>query len=296
MERRSRLAQLVRCVRWEDVILLQGAPVLGVVFSISSMTAITASLPAPFLVFVLGSVLLMIHVFTLNDWAEYTSGVHHSNASMMELEGRSITPRLLLIFSLALLVASLFLFFTLSARCGLIAAAIAVLGFCYSHPSINAKSIPVLSTLLHLAGGVIHFLLGYSLFSEIDFRGVLIGLFFGLTFAAGHPIQEARDFDEDRQAGAKTNAIVFGRKASFIAGLIMFSAQYFCLFMLGWTEYLPRFLIFVSMVSFPIHLGWWFLALRDGLTSQGIVKFQARYRTLYVLIGLVTLFFLFIAT
>ena len=44
---------------------------------------------------------------------------------------------------------------------------------------------PILNSAAHLAGGALHFLLGYSLGHTIDRRGLATAAFFGLTFAAG---------------------------------------------------------------------------------------------------------------
>jgi 4-hydroxybenzoate polyprenyltransferase len=148
---------------------------------------------------------------------------------------------------------------------------------------------PIVSTLLHFIGGLLHFLLGYALFSAIDRSGVLIGLFFGLSFAAGHPIQEMRDLDEDRRLGARTNAIVFGSRTSLFAGVILFTLQYLYLFLLAWSGLIPRFLAVLPIVFYPIHVFWLMLTLRSGLTSENITRFQNRYRVLYALIGLAML-------
>ena len=249
--------------------------------------------PGTGLIFGVGSLLLMIHVFTFNDWADFTRGVHHSNSAMLQLESRNISPRLLLMFSLISLFVSLGFFSSLSLWCGLISAGIAGLDVCYSHPAINLKSVPVVSTLVHFTGGLVYFLLGYSLFTAVDPGGVLIGLFFGLTLAAGHPIQEARDFDEDRRVEAKTNAIVFGRNASFLAGLVFFTGQYACLFAVAWANLIPRFLAVLPVICWPVHVWWWLGTFRSGLTPQNISRFQLRYRILYVAMGLAILLSLF---
>lgn len=283
MSRAFSLLHLFRSVRWADVLVLQGAPILGVVFSVEQMTAakLTMSLP-----FGAASVLLTIHVLTLNDWADFTRGIHHSNRAMLELESRNISPRMLLVFSGSILVASLLLFLLISRNCFLFAVVVALLGIFYSHPSLNGKSMPIVSTLLHFIGGLLHFLLGYVLFSLIDSRGLLIGTFFGLTFAAGHPVQEARDVFEDRRAGARTNAIVFGARQNFFAGMILFTLQYLYLFWLAWRGLIPPLLTALPILFYPIHIWWALATLRGGLTQKGIIQFQTRYRILYALIGL----------
>jgi len=265
-------------------------PVLGLAFSIGPITAgkLTVSI-----FFGIASFLLLTHVLTLNDWADFTRDIHHSNRAMLELEKSNIAPRVLLGFSFLALVASVLLFLFLPARCLLLAVATASLGIFYSHPSLNAKSMAIVSTLLHLVGGLLYFLLGYVLFSTSDHRGVLIGLFFGLTFAAGHPVQEVRDFHEDRHVGARTNAVVFGQRPTFFAGLILFTVQYIYLFWLAWSGLIPRFLAALPIAFYPIHIGWAVLTLRYGFTAESISRFEDRYRVLYAVIGLAMLLSIF---
>ena len=76
---------------------------------------------------------------------------------------------------------------------------------------MSAKRIPLLSSLPHLLGGLLHFLLGYSLFEPIDGRGVLIALFFALTFTAGHLNQEVRDHEGDQVNGLRRMQSSSGR-------------------------------------------------------------------------------------
>lgn len=277
-------------MRWVDVLVLQGAPTLGVVFSIDAITA-TQLLAAA--IFGAGSFLLVTHIFTFNDWADSVQAGSGSGPMRSPAEHPNIRPQQLLLLSLSTLVASLLLFLFLSPRLFFLAAAIAALGIFYSHPLLSAKSMPIVSTLLHLVGGLLHFLLGYALFSAIDLRGILIGLFFGLTFAAGHPVQEARDLVEDRHVGAKTNAVVFGQLPSFVASLILFTAQYLYLFWLAWSGLVPRFLTAFPIILYPVQIWWAVLALRSGLTSENITRFQNRYRILYAIIGLAMLLSIF---
>jgi len=290
MFRGSQLGSLFRCIRWGDVIILEGVPILGVLFARGSI-AMAQLVIVPFFAF--ACFLLLAHVFTLNDWADFTRGVHHSNLAMLQLESRNVRPRQLFIFSFLILAVSGVIFLFLSERSLLFAIAVAALGIFYSHPSLNAKSMPVISTVLHFVGGTLHFLLGYGLFSPIDRRGVMIGLFFGLTFAAGHPVQEARDMMQDRQAGATTNAMVFGQLPSFFASLILFTMQYVYLFWLAWSGLVPLFLAPCSLVAYPIHIWWAMKTLRRGLTAESITQFETRYRVLYAIIGLLMLLSIF---
>src|SRR5215212_4449499 len=104
----SRILALVRSIRVREVLILQGAPFLGMAFSISQFTVpklVTA------IIFIAAGFLLVAHIFTLNDWADYSRGVHHSGGAVAHLEKLNVAPPLLLFFSFLLLVAGLLSFF-----------------------------------------------------------------------------------------------------------------------------------------------------------------------------------------
>jgi len=139
--------------------------------------------------------------------------------------------------------------------------------------------------VLHIVGGILHFLLGYSLFSPIDARGLETGAFFALTFAAGHLTHEARDRDGDSDCGIQTNAVKFGARRGFCAGLTLFTIAYAVLGMLAWRGLAPR-LLFLTGAIYPLHLYFSMRTLRDGLTFENIRRLQAHYRVLYSVVGL----------
>ena len=275
MSGRSRISALLRHIRFDEVFVLQGTPLMGVVFSIGTITTGKfETIP----LFLAGSVLLVAHIFTLNDWADVAHG--------LKAPDPRAPPRLLLSFSLSLLIASFLVFALLGSRVVIVAVIIAALGFFYSHPRLNAKGTPIASSLPHLVGGIFHFLLGYAVFMPIDQRGVFIAVFFALTFAAGHLNHEVRDFELDQKNNARTNAVAFGKRATFIAGLIVFSCAYLCLFLLGWFRFIPRPLSFLAILFYPLHLYWSVRAIRSQLQPELVDRFQTQYRSLYALIGI----------
>ena len=255
---------------------------MGAVFSIGAITS--ANLQTLF-VFLIGSVLLVAHVFTLNDWADIAHGLKAPDPLVSSLR--------LFWFSIFLLIASLLVLTFISPRVVLLGAIVAALGFLYSHPKLNFKGTPIASSLPHLIGGVFHFLLGYAVFSAIDSRGILIALFFALTFTAGHLNHEVRDFELDSKTNARTNAVAFGKRGAFVAGLIVFTLAYACLFILGWFRFVPRALAFLAIIFYLLHLFWALRALRRDLDSQIVDRFQIQYRALYAIIGIAMLASLF---
>ena len=283
--RRARLdlRAYLSCIRYQEVLLLQGSPLLGAAFALKEITLESA---VSILLLALAGFLLVAHIFTFNDWAGIASDSNDPNKSANVFSTKGITPRGVLLLSSGLLAASLLLFALLPGRTFLVAVAIAALGLFYSHPSINAKGLPLVSSSPHLVGGTLHFLLGYSLFGGIDRRGILIAFFFALTFTAGHLNQEVRDYDGDRLNGALTNAVAFGRTAAFVAGFLGFTLAYGDLVFLAHAGLVPASLGAVPLVLYPLHVLWSVRTLRAGLSFENVSRFQSRYRMLYALIGL----------
>lgn len=280
--KRAGLVAYVLCVRYRDVLLLQGAPLLGVAFGVRRMTTEDV---VTTVVFTLASILLVAHVFTFNDWAGIALDANDPNKAADVFVVRGISQHGVAFFSLGLLAASLLLLALLRVQTLLLGIAIAALSALYSHPAFNAKGTPVVSSFPHLVGGALHFLLGYSVFGGIDSRGTLIALFFALTFTAGHLNQEVRDYDGDRLNGIRTNAVAFGKTSAFVAGLLLFTLAYADLFFLASAGIVPAPLAVLPSVLYPLHVFWSVTTFRAGLSFTNVSRFQNRYRMLYAVIG-----------
>ena len=275
------LQRYLACIRYRDAIVLQGPPLFGVAFALRE---VTVGAVGTLLVFLPASLLLVAHIFTLNDWANITQDLNDPHKAGEVFLTKGVSRAQLGGLCGGFLLASLVLFAGLPARTFALAVAIAALGWVYSHPLLLAKGVPLVSSGPHLIGGTLHFLLGYSVFTAIDGRGVLIALFFALTFTAGHLNQEVRDYDGDRRNGIRTNAVRFGTTQTFVAGLIVFTVAYGQLVFLARAGLVPPAQGFLAAL-YPIHLFWSIRTLRAGLTFDTVSRFQRQYRALYAVIG-----------
>lgn len=283
--KRAGLLAYLSCIRYREVLLLQGSPLFGAAFAIPHLAPETALATGAFL---LASMLLVAHIFSLNDWAGISADRNDPNKAADVFLTKGLTRRAVLTLSLGLLAASLLIFALVRLRTLPIAAAIAILGMIYSHPAVNAKGTPLLSSTPHLLGGLLHFLLGYALFAPVDARGVLIALYFALTFTAGHLNQEVRDHEGDRASGIRTNAVGFGERPAFVAGFAVFTIAYAHLGVLAWTGLVPR-AIGLALLLYPLHAYWTWRTWQAGLGFATITRLQARYRAIYGVIGLLML-------
>ena len=278
-------ARLLSCIRFDEVLVLQGAPLLGAVFS---MGRFTIEGVATLLVFAVGSCFLVAHVFVLNDWSGMSSDLRDPNRATEVFMTRGIGRAEIGYLSVALLAASLLLLSQFGSLTLLIALMIAGLSALYSIPGFQLKGVPLLNSALHLVGGMLHFLLGYSVFRILDARSLEIGCFFALAFSGGHLTHEVRDFDGDQRNGITTNAVRFGKAQSFAAGLALFTVADLLLVLLAVRGTVPRELVLVAAL-FPLHLYWSLRAMHAGLTFESVRRLQVRYRALYAITGLMML-------
>src|SRR5205085_12654992 len=130
--------------------------------------------------------------------------------------------------------------------------------------------------------------LGYAVGHSVDARGVALGLFFGLVFAAGHLNQEVRDHESDLANAITTSAVVFGPRRGFLASFWLFTAAYLLIAGLAAGGVLPR-LMLLSAAAWLAQAAWSRQALRRGLDVETALWMQRRYRLLFALVGLAML-------
>src|ERR1700724_1848543 len=90
---------LLRHVRFDEVFVLQGTPLMGALFAIAALT--TANFET-LVVLLAGRILLVAHVFSLNDWSDIAHGLKAPDPQVSSLR--------LFWFSVFLLIASLLAF------------------------------------------------------------------------------------------------------------------------------------------------------------------------------------------
>lgn len=277
----GRFLRLLSCIRFEEVLILQGAPLFGALFAIGTLNGqnlVTLLLLAG------GSCLLVAHAYLLNDWAGIDHDLQDPSKSARTFLNRDISRVEIGGLSLALLLISMALFSQISALTLFIGVMIAIASALYSAPAFHMKGVPLVNSGLHLISGLLHFLLGYSAFGVVDGRGLAIGCFFAAIFSAGHLTHEVRDFDADSRNGIKTNAVMFGKVRSFIAGFVLFTLADTLLIVLAIEGSVPYAVVLVVGL-YLLHFYWSLRAMRDGLTYVSVRRLQVRYRALYAGIG-----------
>lgn len=275
------LLRLLSSIRFDEVLVLQGTPVIG---AIMALAAVSLHDWIRAVIFGAGSLCLVAHVFVMNDWAGIDGDLRDPHRGTRTFASKGVSRGAVGFLAAVLLGVTLLLFSLLGPASLLLAIAILGLSTLYSAPSIHMKGRPVLGSGLHLVGGTLHFLLGYATFAAVDVRSTVIGCFFGLIFAAGHLMHETRGYEGDRLNGIRTNAVAFGRMRSFVAGMVLFTAAYGLLFALALFGQLPELLVFTA-VLYPVHVYASLRAVRGNLSVESLLEYQRVYRLLYALIG-----------
>lgn len=279
-----RALRLLSCIRFDEVLVLQGTPLLGAVFAMSQLT--NQSVMALMLL-AAGNAFLVAHVFLLNDWAGVHQDLRDPARSAGVFLNRGVRRHEVAGLLLLLLLLSLMAFSQLGPATLGLGLMIAVASALYSVPHVYMKGVPLVSSALHLVSGVLHFLLGYSVFRNPDIHGLQIGLFFAVIFSAGHLTQEVRDREADLGNGIHTNAVKFGKKRVFIVSFALFTFADALLILLALNGAVPQGLALVVAAIYPLHLHWTLQAMREGLPFQSVRRLQMRYRALYAGVGAV---------
>ena len=275
-------ARYLSCLRLQEILILQGSPLIGAVVGFRHLTMEHLG---PLAMLTIADLCLVAHIFALNDWSNLTTDLTDPNKAAGVFTARGVGRKEMAGLAIGLLVLSLMLFTRLGPGAFFVALGIATLSACYSLPRLNWKGRPLLNSVAHLAGGTLHFLLGYCLANSLDRRGLVTAVFFGLTFAAGHLTQELRDYHGDSLNTIRTNAVSFGQRRTFAASLALFALAQGLLLFLALQGTLPRALAAI-VVLYPIHLRWSLQTLSEGLTTASVCRLQARYRALYGVVGL----------
>jgi 4-hydroxybenzoate polyprenyltransferase len=268
-------------IRFHEVLPLQASPLIGGVLASSTFgpeDLVRAT------ILLAGSCCLVAHVFLFNDWAGIEGDLRSPSRADRTFVALGVDRRSVGRVALALLAAALALCSFLGVVPLFSALGVAGASALYSAPATHLKGLPVLGTALHFAGALLHFLLGYSSFSVVDPVGVATSCFFGLVFAAGHLMHEVRDYEGDLVNNIQTNAVAFGKRSGFIAGLALFCSAYALLAALAWTGALPRIML-IALLAIPLHLVASITALRDGMTVSGLQQLQTRYHIIAAALG-----------
>lgn len=279
----------LECLKLRSIVFLVGTSLLGALFALPVVNAINI-LKLGFLL--IGSALLYGHAFSLNDLYGLSLDRCDPKKVNTPLVLGKISTRELLKLSLVLLFLSFLFFGFISLKTLIIATLLFSASVFYSHPFFFLKGKPFFSSIIHLIGGILQFLLGYAVFKNIDFPGILIGIYFGIIHTSIHLNSEIIDYNTDLMAQINTNTIKFGKEKVFFISFLLFlgAVVYFCL--LAYRGLIPLMLLFIVAVCYSAYLYSVFKILRRGINSKNAEDLVKVYRKICAFIGICMMIFL----
>lgn len=274
--------QVLSCIRYREVFILQGAPAIGFLVAMGEPTSFKV---ARSLIFILANCCLVAHMWSFNDWADLHADEADGRKALQTFARKCVSPNAILGLSLGLMGIGLAMFATLGVVTFWLAVCITLLGLLYSLPGVHAKRIVLASSLVHLFGGFLHFLLGYTLFATINVDAMQLAMVFALIFTAGHGVQEIQDYEADRRAGVRTNAMLFGKRVMFNGTLAVFIIIYGYLILLTNSGVIPTQLGPLCFALALLHVVLAFQVKRAGFSFAGIRRYRTQYRSLFAVLG-----------
>ena len=287
----SRLAFLRWGVRGFDILVFLAYPTLGAAFAWPGWGSEAA---VRFAIFSVLNICLLTFIYLLNDWGDARLNPEEPRQRKVQAlkHPEVMSERQVLGLAAALLGIALLGFFFLSRAVLVLNLLLVLITVLYSHPRIHWKGVPILSTLTHhLAFASLYFLAGWVLFQPFSRAAVEISLYWGLVLSAGHFSNEIEDFQNDSQAGIRTNAIAFGQRPVFRLGMALFLLASLYFLGLAWAGILPRLFAWIGAGLVGI---WAIQTFRYRRWQAGdpIRPFRSFYRAVYALTSFLILFLL----
>jgi 4-hydroxybenzoate polyprenyltransferase len=238
-----------------------------------------------FLLFFAGCFALVFSFYAHNSFSGYPEDLHNGRLGNIRILPRAS----FMVVSLAAFIAVLVLFSS-NYKLLLFSVAIYFAGVIYSIRG-GTKYRPVLGTLTHIVVEIFQFNLAYVyLFNTVTSTSILVSLYFGILFGAGHIHHEIIDHEPDKLMKIKNLVSLIGVTAAarlcfgcFFLGIIYLSGLY-------WLSYIESIAFYPFLIAGIIHLiVWTATSQRKGILSEASLH-RRIYRLLYFCAGLAYFF------
>lgn len=281
-----KVAILLRKSRLIDAAVFTAIPAMGMLLSIYHQQLTPIGYHKIFLNTV-PIYLLALHVFFINDWADFKRDRNDKLKNTFPISLPGFSKSVIIILAIATGLGSLIWLLYVSFQAFIIGVALIFLSLFYSTSGFyfHGKGVPVLATLLHIAGGLLAFMLGYVLFGKIQSNVILTGVIFGMFLSAGHLFQEIQDFEGDRKNQISTVSGLIGKKAAAWLGLFLLFCGHALLQYLIYSGIFPLVSVF-NWMAFVLVATFILLSIRKVLSNNSVKLLRCRYRIVYAVFGL----------
>ena len=275
----KQVSAFIKSARFAEVSILLGFPMIGLFFAFKSEEELVS---VPVFLFAAAIFSLFTAIYAFNGLAGTDDDKH--NSRLADLAGKRRSFIVTLAVSLML---SLVIFFFIKPVLALFSGISFLLWCIYSFPKKGFKYRPVLGTLIHFFGQIIHFLMGYTVLAPLDKGSAAASVYFALLFSAGHINHELIDHDADEKAGTRTGAVCFGvsawEKVSF--ALFLIAALYISALSVLEKELLP--LCFPFIIAGIIHMIFKICSFKKASMQTKFLEERRFYRLLYFAAGII---------
>ncbi|HEY8938015.1 MAG TPA: UbiA family prenyltransferase [Cyclobacteriaceae bacterium] len=280
------MTKLLAGLRIKEIIGKAGFFMVGIIFSHPQVSFTNLVIAIQFFCL---CILNGIAIYLINAGLGYQQDKSNERLSILHTFKRSST----LISGSLFLVVSLILLYFFSSNLLIPALAIYLIWTLYSLPK-GLKGIPLLGLLTSFVAQILHFHIGYLVFSDWSNTSILISIYFALLFMAGHALHEVIDFDADASTTTvNTSAVFFGRKKVWLASNYIFGLAAIYLASLAYFSVLPWQLTLPYVIAFSIQQ-WFLFTVPSNWTTNDLFDYRRKYMTAYLLAtGAVMLIFYF---
>ncbi len=274
----KKLSAFIKSARFAEVAILLGFPMIGLFFAFESLPQLFS---ASVFLFAFGIFSLFSAIYAFNGLAGMDDDSHNARLSDLKNRKKSFIATLVVALS-----ASLVFFFMIRFELAVFAVISFLLWCVYSFPKKGFKYRPVLGTLIHFAGQIIHFLMGCAVLKPLDTGCFAASVYFAILFSAGHINHELIDHDADEKAGIRTGAVCFGVKKWEKVSFFLFATAAVYIIMLASfrKELLPLCLPFAAAGT--AHIIFKISTLRRPPAQVKFLKERSFYRIAYFAAGI----------
>ncbi len=273
------VSAFIKSARFAEVSILLGFPMIGLFFAFKSAEELV-SLPVFLFAAAIFSLFTAIYAFNGLSGTEDDK----NNSRLADLAGKRRSFIATLAVSLLL---SFVLFFLIKPVLAAFSAVSFLLWCLYSFPKKGFKYRPLLGTLIHFIGQIIHFLMGYAVLAPVDGKSAAASVYFALLFSAGHINHELIDHDADEKSGIKTGAVCFGVSAWEKGSFALFTLATLYISILPLIEKELIFTYFPFIIAGFIHIIFKICTFKKSPAQAKFLEERRFYRILYFAAGIV---------
>ena len=270
--------EFLKSSRSAEVAMMLGFPATGLLFSFTELKQL---LSADVLIFMVATFALSSAIYAFNAWAG--ADEDSANDRLADLSGRKQ-------FFLRSMILFILVFIGLYALLSILQVILSITSFLlwtvYSYPKKGFKYRPGLGTLIHFAGQVIHFIMGFAVLGRPDMSSVLISFYFALLFCAGHLNHELIDYDADKSAGIDTGAVHFGKRNWEIVSSVIFSFSTLYILTISVLRITDMMTVIPFICAGMIHMAHRIFIFKNDISAQRFISERRIYRFIYFFAGL----------